>query len=111
MDRSTYAVGDSASIVLTNHGPAPIGPTAQLLCRPKVERRAGEAWQVVTEFDDVCTLPMVRDLQAGGRVNRKFQITPDRFASDGQYRLMVMVGVEGAADPMTVVSNAFTVTN
>lgn len=110
-DRTTYAVGDSASMVLTNQGPAPIGPTGQLLCRPKVERRAGEAWQVVTEFDDVCTLPIDPNLQAGGRVNRKFQITPDRFTSEGQYRLIVNVLVVGAADPMTVASNAFTVTN
>lgn len=112
LDRSTYALGDTATLTLENGGPNPIGPAALIFCGLHMELEVEGSWKPVDSppAGVVCTRGVT--LEPGEGLEREIPITSDDFDLGREYRFVVEqiwfengdpVFVEVRTDPFTVV--------
>jgi hypothetical protein len=111
LDRATYVAGATGTVRLANEGPLDLFYN---LCPRRLERRAGSAWTVATEFPDNQPCPAVLErLPPGASTTDAIQF-PDPLPS-GEYRwvftglyseLAISGAFEAASPSVNVVGGA-----
>jgi hypothetical protein len=108
-DRTTYVMGDSAVLTLTNHSRHSI--IGDLGCGETIQRMEGTSWESVGNFPEVCLVQWVNPLGPGDSDVRGFEVVPPAFASAGQYRIQVPAWDPKRQQSFVVSSDPFTVEN
>jgi hypothetical protein len=108
-DRSSYGVGDTTRLTLTNQGPHAVYG-ALWPCLLEVEQWHGDNWQSAGNFPEVCTLGFVPRLEPGASTERGFKIVIPPFAlSGGEYRFHMSLFDLVTEEPFDVFSPRFSV--
>jgi hypothetical protein len=102
-DQGEYVTGEIGRLVLENLGPRGLRVS---FCQPLIERKHEGEWQSAGRIMEACTMEL-SPVQAGDSAERRFEIRPEFFTSEGEYRLRI--GVDDRGELVEVVSSAFTV--
>ena len=108
-DRTTYAMGDSGVLSLTNRSANPI--LGDLRCGVAIQRMVATSWESVGGLPGWCIMEDVDTLDASASVERGFELAAPAFASAGEYRLQVSAADPRRRQPFVVSSDPFTVEN
>jgi hypothetical protein len=89
-DRSSYGLGDTGRLTLTNHGPHAVSG-GLWPCILEVQQWDGDSWQSAGNFPEVCTgvrLQLIPRLEPGAAEEREVKIVTPPFALlGGEYRI------------------------
>jgi hypothetical protein len=84
-DRSSYVVGDTARLTLTNQGPHAVYATLSV-CNLNVERSVGDSWESAGGFNVACVQVFGRRLEPGASTEQEIKIVIPPFALFGGER-------------------------
>lgn len=109
-DRSSYVLGDTASLTVTNRGLERIGP-AGLPCLLQLERKVGPVWDFVsspeTGSSTACTGRSW--LEPSQQEHQRVPITASDFRGGAEYRFKTSFWDASREFTTEVVSNSFTI--
>ncbi len=91
-DRSSYGLGDTGRLTLTNQGPHAVYASLSA-CNMNVERWLGNTWESAGWFAEVCIMESNPIVQVGDSGARGFKVVAPPFSplGGGEYRFHVSV--------------------
>lgn len=106
-DRASYAVGDTAILIVTNLGPSVVAGSVH--CILEVERQSASGWDFASKPTTVSVCTGFPKLEPGLRHERELEIAPVYFQAAGEYRFKTPYFNEGRTRMFVVTSSSFTV--